>query len=163
MQRLLILTLLGAGLLAASATAQDYTVGSIKITKPWARATPDGAKVAGGFMTLTNTGTAPDRLVGGTALVSGKFEVHEMVMDGNVMKMRALGSGLEIKPGATVVLKPGGYHVMFLDLKQGLKAGEKFKGSLVFEKAGKIDVEYAVEAVGAAGSGHGHGGGHHGK
>ncbi len=162
MKHIAVAIALGAALLAAPAIAQDYTVGAIKITKPWARATPEGAKVGGGFMTITNTGKESDRLVGGSALVSGRFEVHEMTMVDNVMKMRAVAGGIEVKPGQSVMLKPGGYHVMFMELKQGLKAGEKVKGTLVFEKAGKIDVEYAVEAI-AAGGGGGHGGGHHGK
>lgn len=159
--RIAVLSALGAALVAGPVMAQDYTVGSIRITKPWARATPEGAKVGGGFMTITNTGKETDRLIGGSALVSGKFEVHEMAMENNVMKMRAVAGGIEIKPGQSVMLKPGGYHVMFMDLKQGLKSGEKIKGTLVFEKAGKVDVEYAVEAMAAGGGGH-HGG-HHGK
>jgi hypothetical protein len=103
-------------------------------------------------MTITNTGSAPDRLVGGSAEIAGIFEVHEMAMDGGVMKMRALTKGLEIKPGETVTLKPGGFHVMFLDLKQRLNQGGTVKGELVFEKAGKIAVEYRIDAMGASGA-----------
>ena len=101
-----------------------------------------------------------DRLTGGTLPVAGRFEVHEMAMDGGVMKMRELKKGLEIKPGETVELKPGGFHLMFMDLKQGLKEGESYKGTLVFEKAGKIEVEYKIGPIGggapAAGGGHSH-------
>jgi len=160
MKRLIIAATLAGAVLTSSALAQDFSVGSIKISKPWARATPDGAQVGGGFLTITNSGKEADRLVGGSSSVAGKLEVHEMAMEGDVMKMRALKSGMEIKPGDTVTLKPGGYHVMFMELKQPLKAGEKFKGTLEFEKAGKVDVEYTVEAVGAGGSGSsgGHGG-----
>lgn len=145
-----------------SSLAHDYKIGDLKIVHPWARATPGGAKVGGGFMTITNNGTLPDRLIGGTALVSNNFEVHEMKMEGNVMKMRALDKGLEIKPGQTVELKPGSYHVMFIDLKSPLKEGETVKGTLVFERAGTIEVEYKIEPRGSAG-GHDHGahsGGH---
>lgn len=142
-------------LLSAPLFAHDYKIGDLKIDHPWTRATPGGAKVAGGFMKITNTGTSPDRLIGGTAVPAGIFEVHEMRMDGNVMKMRALEKGLEIKPGQTVELKPGGYHVMFIDLKSPLKEGETIKGTLVFEKAGTIEVEYKIEARGSTG---GHGG-----
>jgi copper(I)-binding protein len=143
------------------AIAHDYTVGSLKIDHPWTRGTPPSAKVAGGFMTITNTGSVPDRLIGGTFPLAGRFELHEMSMDGGVMRMRELAQGLEIKPGETVTLKPGSFHVMFMELKEPLKAGEPVKGTLVFEKAGTITVEYMVEAIGSKGSGHGdHGAGH---
>lgn len=141
--------------LASPVFAHDYKAGALKIDHPWTRATPGGAKVGGGFMTITNTGTESDRLVGGSADIAKIFEVHEMKMEGTVMKMRALETGLEIKPGATVELKPGGYHVMFIDLKAPLKEGETVKGELVFEKAGKVAVEYKIENRGSTGgSGH---------
>lgn len=145
-------------LLASPLSAHDYKIGDLKIDHPWTRATPGGARVAGGYMTITNTGTAPDRLIGGSAVLAGMFEVHEMKMEGNVMRMRALDKGLEIKPGQTVELKPGGFHVMLIDLKSPLKEGDSIKGTLVFEKAGTIEVEYKVEARGASG---GHGGHNH--
>jgi len=136
-------------LFTLSAHTADVTAGSLKISAPWARATPKGASVGGGYMTITNTGTAPDRLVGGSTGVSGKFEVHEMSMDKGVMKMRPLASGLEIKPGQTVELQPGGYHIMFVGMKQQLTAGDHFKATLEFEKAGKVDVDFAVQGMGA--------------
>jgi copper(I)-binding protein len=145
-------------LLAFPLSAHDYRIGDLKIDHPWARATPGGARVAGGYMTITNTGKEPDRLIGGSAVPAGIFEVHEMKMEGNVMRMRALSNGLEIKPGQTVELKPGGLHVMFIDLKSPLKEGDSIKGTLVFKKAGTIEVEYKVEARGASG---GHGGHSH--
>ncbi len=138
-----------AGCLALPAQAEDATVGSLKISAPWARATPKGASVGGGYMTITNTGTAPDRLIGGSAAVAGRFEVHEMKMDNGVMKMRLVAGGIEIKPGQTVKLDPTGYHVMFVGLKQQLKQGEHFKATLEFAKAGKVDVDFAVEGIGA--------------
>jgi periplasmic copper chaperone A len=128
--------------------SHDYKIGELKIDHPWTRATPGGAKVGGGYMKITNTGSETDRLIGGSAEIAGILEIHEMAMDGNVMKMRALEKGLEIKAGASVELKPGGYHVMFIDLKKPLKEGEKIKGNLIFEKAGKVDVEYRVESRG---------------
>jgi hypothetical protein len=131
------------------ALAHDYQAGSILIEHPWTRATPPGAKVAGGFMKLQNTGKEPDRLIGGSAAVAGKFEVHEMAMVNNVMKMRELENGIEIKPGQNVELKPGSFHVMFMDLKQQIKEGDRVKGTLVFEKAGTVEVEFKVEAMGA--------------
>lgn len=134
--------------------AQEYRVGSIKIDLPWTRATPTGSKVAGGFMRIENTGKEPDRLLGGTAIVAGRLEVHEMAMIDNVMKMRELAAGLEIKPGQSIELKPGSYHVMFMDLQSTLKEGDKVKGTLRFEKAGMIEVEYVVRGMGSqSGSG----------
>jgi periplasmic copper chaperone A len=144
---------------AAAPASKMFKAGSLTIEAPWARATPGGAQVAGGFMKITNSGTAPDRLVGGTVPFAARFEVHEMAMDGGVMKMREV-KGLEIKPGETVELKPGGYHVMFMDLKSGLKEGETVKGELVFEKAGKVEVEFRVGPIGGGAPAGGSGGGH---
>jgi len=134
---------------ATTAFAADYKVGSIEIDQPWSRATPKGAKVAGGYLTIKNTGSAPDRLVGGTFAGAGSVSVHEMSMEGGVMKMREMGGGLEIKPGATVELRPGGNHLMLMDMSRSLDKGDRVKGTLVFEKAGTVDIEYAVEAPGA--------------
>ena len=136
--------------LAASgvALAQDYAIGKIKVSQVWTRVTPPASKVAGGFMTITNTGTEPDTLTGGTALIAARLEVHEMAIDGGVMKMRELRPGLVIKPGETVTLKPGSFHVMFMDLKEPLAQGKSIKGTLVFQKAGTIEIEYKVEPFG---------------
>jgi len=136
--------------LGGTAAAEEYSVGTIQIGNPWTRATPKGSTVAGAYMTITNKGSAPDRLVGGSSSVADRFEVHSMVMDGGVAKMRPVDGGLEIKPGETVELKPGGFHVMLTGLKQPLDKGQKVKATLEFEKAGKVEVEYTVEALGAA-------------
>ncbi|MBK9083513.1 MAG: copper chaperone PCu(A)C [Rhizobiales bacterium] len=135
---------------APAADARSYKLGSLEIVGPWTRATPGGATVAGGFMRITNRGATPDRLVGGAFDLSKKFEVHEMTMDNGVMKMRPVEGGLEIKPGATVELKPGSYHVMMIDLTSGIRQGPPVKGALQFEKAGKVDIEFDVAPVGAA-------------
>lgn len=137
-------------LAAMPALAQDISRGDIRISQPWARATPGGAKVAAGYLTITNTGKLPDKLVGGTATVSSVLEIHDMTMTDGVMRMRRVDGGLEIKPGETVTLRPGGLHLMFMELKQPLKQGEKVKGTLVFEKAGTVDLDYAVAPIGAA-------------
>jgi copper(I)-binding protein len=129
------------------ATSKD---GSIVVTQSWTRATPNGAKVAGGFLTVTNKGAVVDRLVGGSAAISGRIEIHEMSMSDGIMKMRELSKGLEIKPGQTVELKPGGYHIMLMDLKQAAVEGGQVAGTLVFEKAGTVEIVYAVRALGAA-------------
>lgn len=157
---LVILAQHGGGHAMATDT-KVYKAGSLTIEAPWARATPGGAKVAGGFMKITNTGKEPDRLIGGTVPFAGRFEVHEMAVEGGIMRMRELAKGLEIKPGQTVELKPGGYHVMFMDLKSGLKEGEIVKGTLVFEKAGAVDVEYKVGPIGGGGPMGGSGGHSH--
>src|SRR3954462_14281291 len=101
---------------ATAASAHEYKAGSLEIKHPWSRATPKGATVAGGYLKIINTGAAPDRLVGGSTEVAGKFEIHEMSTDDGVMKMRMLGNGIEIKPGQTVEFKPGSYHLMFVGI-----------------------------------------------
>lgn len=149
MKRTTIIAL--ALILATSrAWAADYKVGSLEIDGPWSRATPKGAKVGSGYLTIRNTGSTPDRLTGGTFAQAGGVEIHQMSMDRGVMRMRELKEGLEIKPGATVELQPSANHLMFIDLKRPLAKGEHVKGTLVFEKAGAVEVEYAVEAVGAS-------------
>jgi copper(I)-binding protein len=131
------------------APAQEYGAGAIRISKAWTREMPAGAKVGAGFMTIVNTGKEPDTLIGGSIPIAVKIEVHEMSMDRGMMKMRRLEPGLTIKPGETVVLRPGSFHLMFLEMAQGPKRGTTVKGTLLFEKAGRIDVEFGVEPVGA--------------
>lgn len=143
-----------------SLLADEFKVGDIEIGHPWSRATPASAKVAVGYLAIRNGGSRADRLLSATSVIAGRTEIHEMAVDAaGVMTMRPLADGLEIAAGGEAELKPGGYHIMFLDLKQVLKEGDTFKGTLVFEKAGSVEVEYGVEAVGAGHSGgHGHGG-----
>jgi uncharacterized protein YcnI len=143
-----------------AATGATYKVGALVIEAPWARATPRGARVGGAYMKITNTGPEIDRLTGGTVPIAGTVEVHEMSMTDNVMRMRRLDAGLEIKPGETVELKPGGYHIMLMDLRQALVQGDALKGTLVFEKAGTVHVEYKVAPLGAQGQGAAGAGGH---
>jgi copper(I)-binding protein len=133
---------------------QSYKVGDLVVTAPWVRATPRGAPVAGGYVAITNNGREPDRLVGGSFAAAGRFEVHEMSMEGGVMRMRPVADGLEIKPGQTVELKPGGVHLMFMGLKEQLKAGDTVMGTLEFAKAGKVEIAYPVRAMGAGGHKH---------
>jgi periplasmic copper chaperone A len=141
---------------ASAAGSDTFKVGEITVATPWTRATPGGAKVAGGYLNITNSGTGTDKLVGGVTDIAGRVEIHEMAMNGGVMKMRPLNEGLEVKAGQTVELKPGGYHVMFLDLKRQLKQGETVKATLQFEKAGKVDVTFKVGSVGGASAPHSH-------
>ena len=132
-----------------TAQAHDYTVGSIHIAHPWSREIPKGAQVAGGYFTIENNGTAPDRLIGGSAEIAGRFQLHEMKTEGGVMKMRELDKGIEIAPGKSVKFAPNGFHVMLLDLKKAPKEGESFMGTFVFEKAGKVDVKFVVAPIGS--------------
>jgi|SRR4029077_16445062 copper(I)-binding protein len=133
------------------AQVAEYGAGNIKIVAPWTRATPESAKVGGGFMTLTNAGNEPDRLIGGSTEVSGALEIHEIHIVNGVAMMRQVNPGIGLKPGASVVLKPFSHHLMMLDLKEPLKAGQTIKGKLIFEKAGSIDIQYVVVPMGADG------------
>ena len=145
------LGILVAGIvLSSTAHAYDYKVGALEIDHPWSRAVPKGATVAAGYVTIKNTGNEPDRLISGSTPVAGKFEIHEMSMDKGVMRMRPVQGGVVIKPGETLELKPQSSHIMMTGLKQPIEKGKPFKGSLVFEKAGEVDVDFAVEGVGAS-------------
>ena len=136
-------------LLSASSQAQEVKAGDLVITQAWSRATPGGAKIAGGFLTIENKGAAPDRLLSGSGDIAGKVEIHEMAMNNGVMTMRPLDKGLVIEPGKTVKFAPGGYHLMLMDLKQPFKQGDKVPVTLEFEKAGKVALSLDVQGVGA--------------
>jgi copper(I)-binding protein len=148
--RRILLPLALAVLCGATAMASDYKVSALEISQPWARATPSSAPAGGGFLKITNTGSTPDRLVSASSPVADLVQVHEMKMDGSVMRMREVEKGLEIPAGGSVTLAPGGYHLMMMGLKAPFKQGASVPVTLVFEKAGKIDVELTVEAMGAS-------------
>jgi copper(I)-binding protein len=142
---------------AAHGSAEPaYRIGSLTIESPWSRATPGGAKVAGGYMRITNSGSEPDRLIGGSFVAAGRFELHRMSVTDGVMRMSPVEHGVEIKPGETVELAPGGNHAMLLDLKRPLKEGETLSGTLRFEKAGTVAIDYVVRSIGAQGPGAAH-------
>jgi periplasmic copper chaperone A len=151
----IISVLLGVTLLAAlsvaPARAQEVKAGDLVITQAWSRATPGGAKIGGGYLTIENKGSTPDRLIGGSGDIAGKIEVHEMSMNSGVMTMRPLDNGLTIEPGKTVKLAPGGFHLMLFDLKRPLKQGDKVPVTLEFEKAGKVPLSLNVQSIGAQG------------
>lgn len=135
--------------LSQNVWAHEFRVGDIEIDHPWSRATPAGAKVAAGYVTIKNEGSSPDRLIAATGVIAGKTQIHEMAVDtSGVMTMRELAGGLEIPAGGEVALKPGSFHIMFMDLKEPAKEGQAFKGTLTFEKAGTVDVEFAVGKIG---------------
>jgi copper(I)-binding protein len=152
-RKLTLLSIACAALAAyvAPARADEVKAGDLVISQAWSRATPKGAKTGGGYLTIENKGGAPDRLIGGSTDVASSVQVHEMSMEGGVMKMRPVENGLTIEPGKTVKLAPGGYHLMMMDLKQPLKRGERVPVTLEFEKAGKATVSLDVEGVGAQG------------
>ncbi|MGH2340885.1 copper chaperone PCu(A)C [Segnochrobactraceae bacterium EtOH-i3] len=146
----LIATAAVGALLAFGAAAHGYKVGAIEISHPWTRATPPAAKVAGGFMKITNTGTTDDVLISGSAPeIAGRVEIHEMAVTDGIMTMRPLKDGLPIKAGETVELKPGSFHIMFMELKKPLVEGEKIPGSVTFRNAGTVNVEFAVDKMAA--------------
>lgn len=152
-------TLLSLFAVVSLASAGEFKAGDIAIGQPWSRAAPEGAKVAGGFLVLTNAGSEPDRLVGVSSPISMKGEVHEMAIDDKgVMTMRPVEGGLEIPAGETVELKPGSYHLMFMGLTARPAEGDTFTATLEFEKAGTVDVEFAVEAMGGMPKQNGHSG-----
>lgn len=135
-------------LAAFPASAHDYKIGAIEIAHPWARMTPAGAKVGAGYLTIQNNGSEPDRLESVTATVSDRVEIHEMSIKDGIMTMRMIPDGVEIPAGAKVALAPGGYHLMMQELKQPLKQGERFKGTVTFARAGTVAVEFTVEGMG---------------
>ncbi len=148
-------------LLALSAQAlwaHEYKLGDLEITHPWSRATLPGAKVAAGYLVIVNKGAAPDKLVGVTGGIAGKAEIHQMSMTDGVMTMRPVEGGVEIPANGELTLDPGSFHIMFMDLNAPAVEGVKFPGTLTFEKAGTVDVEFAVEKPGGEPDHSSHGG-----
>ena len=140
---------------SVAAHAHSYKIGAIDIGHPYARATAPGQPTGGGFLKLTNKGDAADRLVSASAAVSSRVELHSMKMEGDVMRMRQVDA-VDVPAGETVELKPGGLHIMFVDLKAPLKAGDSFPMTLKFEKAGEVTVDVKVEKVKAEPAAHQH-------
>lgn len=140
--------LLTSAAIGTSAYAHEFKLGPLEITHPWSRATPPGAKVGGGYLKITNKGTEPDRFLGGSTSAAAKLEIHESTTTDGIARMRPVKDGLAIEPGATVDLAPGGTHLMLVGLRDPLKKGEKIKATLDFEKAGSVEVEFTVDAMG---------------
>ncbi len=134
---------------APPAHADEAKPSPIRVASPWLRATPKGAPVVGGYATITNTGSAPDRLVGASIDVAARAEVHTMAMADGVMHMRKLDDGLAVAPGATLTLAPGGDHLMFFTPSAPIREGQSVRGTVVFAKAGAVPVTFAVAAIGA--------------
>jgi periplasmic copper chaperone A len=131
--------------------AQTQSAGKIAVADAWSRATPAGSKTAVVYMTLVNGGAAADRLVGATTPVADKVAFHSNTNDNGVMQMRELPA-IDVEPGAKVVLKPGGTHIMLVGLKQQLKEGQTLPLTLEFENAGKIELQVPIAKIGAMGN-----------
>jgi hypothetical protein len=147
-----------AVVLAASATtvhAHDFTSGALTIGHPWARATVGTSRPGGAYLTITNKGTAADRLTGAESPVAERVELHRSSVEGGMMRMTPVDA-VEVPAGGKVVFAPAGFHLMLIGLKQPLVAGSKVPLTLVFEKAGRITVEVAVEPLGGKGGTKGH-------
>mgnify|MGYP001301456803 CR=1 FL=1 len=140
------LSLAAALILAAPAFAHEVTVGDLQIIHPYIPQPAASAKAAGGFMAIVNNGTEADRLIGVQSDMAMKSEVHESKVDANGVGTMTHVEFIEIPPGQTVNLERGGYHVMFMGLKDSLTEGEMRKAKLIFEKAGPVEVEFQIEA-----------------
>ena len=132
------------------AHAHPVTVGDLEISGAFSRATLPNAPVGAGYFTITNTGTVDDTLVSARSPVAAKTQIHQMKLEGDVMKMSEVEGGLVIPAGETVTLTPGGLHIMFMDLRQAFAEGSNVPVTLTFEKAGSVDIELAVGPINAA-------------
>jgi copper(I)-binding protein len=133
----------------AGALAATFKSDSILVEDPWSRATPGGAKVGAGFLTIKNEGKTEDRLISATSPIAARAEIHETKMENDMMTMRPVSGGIAIPPGGSVALAPQGYHLMFADLAAPLKEGERFKATLTFEHAGAVEVTFDIKPLGA--------------
>ena len=134
-------------LVAATPAAAD----DVSVKQAWSRATPKGAQVASGYLTIENRGASADKLISVATPAATKIEIHEMTTLDGIMVMRPIEGGLTIPPGASVTLEPGGSHLMFIGLSAPFSEGERVPAALMFEKAGKVDVTFDVGSVGAQG------------
>jgi copper(I)-binding protein len=123
----------------------------IVVSQAWSRASPKGAKVAGGYLTIENRGAQPDRLLSATSVVASKVEIHQVLMQDGIMTMRPLDGGLAIPPGGAITLAPGGNHIMFVGLTAPFEEGQRIPVSLNFERSGRLDAIFEVGPVGAKG------------
>lgn len=137
---------------AAPGLAAEFKAGGIVVESAWARATPKGTEVGGGYLTIENRGDAPDRLTGGTADFA-TVEIHQTTSENGVSKMREVEDGLAIPAHGSVVFSPGGYHLMFTHLAHPLTKGGSVKATLDFEHAGPVEIEFKVMGIGATGGG----------
>ena len=135
----------------AQNVSQSVTTNAIKVENAYTRATVPGQQVAGGFMKIENKGASVDQLLSASSPAAGEVQLHEMAMEGNVMKMRQV-KDIAVPAGGTVELKPGGYHLMFMNIKSPLTAGETIPVKLKFAKAGELEVKMSVNTMGNTGA-----------
>jgi len=151
-----ILAVLAALATAAPARADsqmhDMHKSDVRAVDAWARATPGAARAGAAFLTLTNQGARTRRIVGAESDAAAKAELHIHIMDGTIMRMRKLDA-LDLPPGKSVTLKPGGHHVMLMGLRAPLKPGDRFGITLLLANGEKIPVSVAVMKLGAMGPG----------
>jgi periplasmic copper chaperone A len=153
MPRLAFIAIGALALLAACpAGAHEYRKGDLTIVHPWARPTADGASMGAAYLSIKNAGAAPDKLVSAASPVAEKVELHESREENGVMTMRPVEGGIEIAPGASQELKPGGYHIMLIGLKKRLQEDQTIPLTLTLANAGPIDVEAKVEKRAPAGA-----------
>lgn len=146
MKRLMTL-LAGISLCAASSVfAHDYKVDNLEIDHPWSRATVAAVPTGAVYFVVNNPGTTMDRLVSVSTPVANTSELHTHIKDGELMRMRKVDA-IEIAPASRVALEPGGLHVMLMGLKEPLVKGKAFPLTLVFEEAGPVTVEVAVQGI----------------
>lgn len=145
---------------SAAVCAESAAGKGVSVSEPWARATPAGAKVGAAYMTITAGPGGGDVLVAASTPKAGRSELHNHIMKGDVMEMRRVDS-IEVPAGGKAQLKPSGYHLMLMELKEPLKAGETIKLELTFKTAGKMSVDVPVLAIGAAPPASAMGDGHH--
>jgi copper(I)-binding protein len=134
------------------AAARSFALGEIEVVGPWARASLPATTDGGGFFTLTNKGTVPDRLIAATSPAAERVEIHAITVVGADLRMRQREGGLAISPGTTLILKPRGYHLLMTGLKTPLAPGSQASVTLTFENAGSLDIEMAIEAPGPVGT-----------
>jgi copper(I)-binding protein len=144
---LIVIALALSGIVTAAAT-HDYSLQSLFITHPWMRAMPPGASVAGAYLEIENRGDAPDTLIAASSPAAKEVQLHTMTMDNGVMRMREIPA-IDLPAKGKVALAPGGYHLMLMDIPQPLAEGSRVPLTLKFAKAGTVEVEIAVEAMGA--------------
>lgn len=143
---------------AMAPSSQAAMLGDLELTGAWARAMLPGQPAGGGYLVIANKGDEADRLVAASSPAAGKVEIHTMAVIDNVMTMRPVEGGLEIPAGGIVELKPGGFHIMFMQVPQPFAAGGEVSVTLEFEKAGKIELVMPVKEMKPAGGSAGHGG-----
>ena len=141
--------MLALSLVSTHSTAHEYLVGDLEVVHPYAPPTPPGVAMAAGYLEIINHGKEDDRLVGGKVHFAHEVQIHQTVVENDVSRMRQLEGGLVIPAGTSVKIEPMGIHLMFADLAEPLVDGDRQSATLVFEKAGELKVEFAIEHPGS--------------